>query len=117
MLLRKPTDFEQRVYKAVQGVPVGQVVTYAILADILDCRSAQAIGQALRRNPFAPAVPCHRVIRTDLSLGGYFGAVAGKQLEQKRALLLAEGVEFDQQGLLVDRRKLYRSNAGCDPSI
>ncbi|MGB2401813.1 MAG: MGMT family protein [Akkermansiaceae bacterium] len=62
VVTRCPTEFEQRVYKAVQGIPAGKVVTYTILADLLNCRSAQAIGQALKRNPSAPTVPCHRVI-------------------------------------------------------
>ena len=49
--------------------------------------SAQAVGQALRRNPFAPDVPCHRVVAADGSLGGYNGAREGAELERKRQLL------------------------------
>jgi len=63
---RKVTEFEDRVYAMVGRVPEGMVTTYAHLARALDCGSAQAVGQALKRNPFAPEVPCHRVIRTDL---------------------------------------------------
>lgn len=114
MALRPPTRFEQAVYKVVQTIPVGRVVTYAILADILNCGSAQAIGQALKRNPYAPAVPCHRVIRADLSLGGYFGADQGQKQEQKRALLLAEGVEFDQRGRLIEVGKVYKPKVNDD---
>ena len=64
---RTPTAFESQVYGALGEIPRGRVATYAALAARLDCGSAQAVGQALKRNPFAPEVPCHRVIRsTDL---------------------------------------------------
>ena len=113
MATRCLTEFEQRVYKAVQEVPTGKVVTYSILADLLDCGSAQAIGQALKRNPSAPTVPCHRVIRADLNLGGYFGAAEGKRLERKRSLLRAEGVEFDQQDQLIDNGKIWQPQSAA----
>lgn len=46
-----------------------------------------AVGQALKRNPYAPDVPCHRVIAADGSLGGYNGRRDGEELERKRQLL------------------------------
>lgn len=104
---RKPTDFEQRVYRLVQTIPVGRVVTYASLARALGCGSAQAVGQALKRNPHAPEVPCHRVIRADLSLGGYVGATMGPIVLQKRELLQQEGVEFGKDGRLLDECRVY----------
>ncbi|MGB2091838.1 MAG: MGMT family protein [Akkermansiaceae bacterium] len=97
---RPPTDFEQRVYAMVRLIPQGRVVTYKTLAQALGCRSTQAVGQALKRNPYAPEVPCHRVIRADLTLGGYAGAMRGAKLKRKRTLLEGEGVEFDQEGRL-----------------
>ena len=108
---RIPTNFEQRVYAAVEKIPAGKVVTYASLARALGCGSAQAVGQALKRNPFAPEVPCHRVIKADLSLGGYVGATKGPKLIQKRKLLQQEGVEFDEGGRLLDKRRLYHKLA------
>ena len=98
---RAPTAFEQRVYDLVSRVPAGKVVTYAALARALNCGSAQAVGQALRRNPFAPEVPCHRVIRTDLTIGGYAGKTDGAKRRKKIALLRAEAVEFDPDGALL----------------
>ena len=103
---RAPTEFEQRVYALVEGIPVGEVVTYAMLAKALGCGSAQAVGQALKRNPTAPQVPCHRVIRADLTIGGYVGETQGEKLEQKRCLLQKEGVEFNRDGRLLDEQKL-----------
>jgi methylated-DNA-[protein]-cysteine S-methyltransferase len=81
-------------------VPPGQVTTYGTLAQALGRGSARAVGQALRRNPYAPEVPCHRVIAADLRLGGFHGAHSGAPLEHKRKLLAAEGVHFDAQGRL-----------------
>ncbi len=84
------TEFQRRVYLALLDVPRGETITYGELARRIGCRSAQAVGQALRRNPFAPEVPCHRVVAADGSLGGYNGKRDGEQLEQKRRLLTEE---------------------------
>ena len=77
-------------YLALLDVPSGTTITYGELAKRIGCRSAQAIGQALRRNPFAPDVPCHRVVAADGSLGGYMGERDGEQMEYKQRLLDAE---------------------------
>ncbi len=90
----------------LREIPCGRVTTYAALAKALHCRSAQAIGQALKRNPWAPEVPCHRVIRADLTLGGYSGETCGTKVREKMALLNAEGVEF-VDGRLKDRARLW----------
>ena len=71
-------------------IPAGTTISYGELARRIGCRSAQAVGQALRRNPFAPDVPCHRVVAADGSLGGYNGERDGEQLERKRQLLESE---------------------------
>jgi len=81
------TDFQQRVYKAVCRIPKGGARSYQWVAQrIGQPRAARAVGQALHRNPFAPTVPCHRVVRADGSLGGYVGG-----LTRKRELLQREG--------------------------
>ena len=84
------TPFQRRVYLALLDVPAGTTITYGELAKRIGCRSAQAIGQALRRNPFAPDVPCHRVVAANGSLGGYMGERDGEQIEYKRRLLETE---------------------------
>ena len=96
--VRSVTAFQHRVYSAVRQIPRGKVATYGELARYLQCGSAQAVGQALRRNPFAPQVPCHRVIAADRSPGGFSGARDGDQIERKRRLLAREGVRFDNEG-------------------
>jgi len=96
----------RRVYALLRQIPRGRVVTYGELARAAGCRSPRAIGQILRRNPDAPEVPCHRVIRTDLRLGGYAGQVAGPEARRKEALLAAEGVPFEN-GFLRTRARLW----------
>jgi methylated-DNA-[protein]-cysteine S-methyltransferase len=96
------SGFRQAVYRALCRVPAGRVTTYGGLAAAVGCRSARAVGQALRHNPFAPMVPCHRVVCSDLSLGGFHGQRAGPELARKRALLLREGVDVSADGHLAD---------------
>lgn len=88
------TPFQRRVYMALLDVPRGETITYGELARRIGCRSAQAVGQALKRNPFAPVVPCHRVIAANGSLGGYNGMCEGEEAEHKRMLLEEEGVSI-----------------------
>ena len=64
------TLFQRRVWQELLKVPYGQTVTYGELARRIGCRSAQAVGQALNRNPIAIIVPCHRVVAAS-GLGGY----------------------------------------------
>lgn len=85
------TPFQRRVYLELLNVPAGETVTYGELARRIGCGSAQAVGQALRRNPFAPEVPCHRVVAADGSTGGYMGRREGEALERKRELLQHKG--------------------------
>jgi O-6-methylguanine DNA methyltransferase len=83
---RKITEFEKKVYAACALIPSGETRTYAWIAKkIRHPRACRAVGNALHKNPFAPAVPCHRVIRSDGSIGGFAGGVS-----KKKSLLLRE---------------------------
>lgn len=84
------TEFQRRVYLELLNVPRGETISYGELARRIGCGSAQAVGQALKRNPFAPDVPCHRVIAHDGTIGGFDGQRTGEKIEKKRALLDAE---------------------------
>lgn len=97
MKLRKTaavSRFAERVYEAVSRIPAGRVATYGGVARAVGCACARAVGQALRRNPFAPGVPCHRVIASDWRIGGFQGADGGAAVRRKAALLAGEGVRF-----------------------
>lgn len=93
---RPPTEFESRVFDALQLIPRGKVTTYGLLGKYIGCRSPRAVGQALRRNSFAPDTPCHRVVGADLKIGGFSGVNHGEPIQRKRRLLEAEGVAFDE---------------------
>ncbi len=87
------TPFQQAVWKACAGIPKGQVRTYAWIARRIGRpNAARAVGNALGKNPFAPTVPCHRVIASDKSLGGYSGRGG---IKKKAALLKKEGWTSD----------------------
>lgn len=107
MQTRDPTAFEERVYDATRLIPKGRVTTYAILGRIVGCRSAQAVGQALGRCPWSAEVPCHRVIRSDLTLGGFGNELDGPEITRKTRQLAAEGVKFGKDGKLVDPKRLW----------
>ena len=100
--------FCARVYAVVRTIPRGRVATYGGIARALGCGAARAVGQALRRNPFAPVVPCHRVISSNLQLGGFQGQTSGTATARKRRLLAAEGVQFDASGRLCDPDRVWR---------
>ncbi len=100
------SDFQERVYRAVRRIPKGRVTTYKLLAAAIDCQSPRAVGQALRHNPFAPEVPCHRVIRADLTVGGFMGERQGPVWRRKIDLLRREGVFF-RRGVLTDAARVY----------
>lgn len=89
-----PTNFENKVYHLTKQIPLGKVTTYRKIAHALNTRAYQAVGQALRKNPLAPQVPCHRVIKSDGHLGGFSGQTKGKKVKQKQLLLKKEGVVF-----------------------
>ena len=81
--------FHQKVWRACAEIPKGEVRSYRWVAGKIGRPgAARAVGQALKRNPFSPRVPCHRVVRSDGSLGGYTSRYG---LEHKRELLKKEG--------------------------
>lgn len=88
-------SFALKVYSLLRSVPKGKVTTYKILANALNTSAYRAIGQVLKKNPYAPEVPCHRVIASDGTIGGFNGNKFGPDIERKKKMLLSEGVQFD----------------------
>lgn len=95
-------SFATQCYDLIKTVPKGRVTTYKAIANALGVRSYRAVGQAMRLNPNAPCVPCHRVVTSDGELSGYaYGT------QKKIDLLAEEGVEV-KEGKIVDfEQKLY----------
>lgn len=104
------TDFQYAVYELLAQIPAGKVSSYAVLASTLQT-SPRAVGGALRNNPFAPEVPCHRVISATGHIGGYKGdwhsAPSGINRDKKRDLLKEEGVEFDNEDNVIRKDQLW----------
>jgi methylated-DNA-[protein]-cysteine S-methyltransferase len=79
------TDFQLSVWKELLKIPAGKTRTYKEIAlAIGKPNSSRAVANACAQNPYAPDVPCHRVVRSDGSLGGYS---ADGGIERKRTLL------------------------------
>ncbi len=90
--LTSATEFQRRVLEETSKIPRGQIATYAEIAKrIGKPKASRAVGQALRRNPIPIVVPCHRVVASDGTLGGYSGRMGD---ERKVHLLKLEGVVF-----------------------
>ena len=75
------TTFQKRVWQALFTIPYGETLSYGEIAQMVDCRSAQAVGQAVGANPIALIIPCHRVIAAHGKIGGYeYGIEIKKRL-------------------------------------
>jgi methylated-DNA-[protein]-cysteine S-methyltransferase len=84
----RPAEFNKKVWAALKLIPRGKVTTYKEIAKYLGRpKAARAVGNACGKNPNAPRVPCHRVVRSDGRIGGYAGGI-----KKKIELLKKEGV-------------------------
>ena len=89
-MILKGTKFQLKVWKYLKTIPKGQIRTYSEVAKaIKKPKAVRAVANAIGKNPYAPKIPCHRVIRSDGSLGGYSGKGG---INTKRKLLKLEGV-------------------------
>ena len=89
----RATSFQYRVWKELQCVPYGETKSYSEIAKKLSCvTGSRAVGSACAENPVSLAIPCHRAIRQDGSLGGY-----GSGLERKASILRHERQNLSSQ--------------------
>ena len=89
-MLLKGTKFQIKVWKYLRTIPKGHVRTYSQVAKaIKKPKAVRAVANAIGKNPYAPKIPCHRVIKSDGSLGGYSGKGG---IKTKRKLLKKEGI-------------------------
>ncbi len=82
--------FNERCYSLLRKVPKGKVTTYKALAEALGTKAYRAVGNAMNKNPYAPEVPCHRVVGSTGALTGY-----ALGLPKKAALLKQESVNVE----------------------
>jgi len=84
----------QNVYRLLKQIPRSKVTTYGAIARALkQPQAGRRVGQILKQNPCPIKVPCHRVVRSDGSIGGYCGNTPAN-IKKKIALLKSEGIEF-----------------------
>ena len=88
------SPLRKKTYELLKTVPRGRVTTYKALAQALHTKGYRAIGQFMKHNPYAPTVPCHRVVASDGTIGGFMGAKSGKEIQKKMRLLREEGIRF-----------------------
>ena len=91
-------SFSERVYDLVIKIPPGRVSTYGNIAHALNLKAYRAVGNAMNKNPHAPSTPCHRVISSNGTLGGY-----SKGIKKKIQLLKSEGVEIKNNKIDLER--------------
>ncbi|MEK7592281.1 MAG: MGMT family protein [Patescibacteria group bacterium] len=94
------TPLAIKVYKLLDTVPRGKVTTYKALAHKAGTKAYRAIGQIMKNNPNAPETPCHRVVASNGTLGGFLGKTDKKTLQKKIDLLHSEGVKVRNNRIL-----------------
>jgi len=100
--------FEVRVWKLMEKIPKGRVTTYGLIAKKLKTKAYRAVGNACRKNPYAPRVPCHRVVRSDGTVGGFGGKTSGKTVKKKIQMLGNENVKIKNGRIIDFERVLFR---------
>ncbi len=99
--MKNESSFRQKVYALARRIPKGKVATYGELARLAGHPgAARTVGYFMRTNPFAPKVPCHRVVAASGALTGY-SAKGG--LKEKKAMLVREGVKFKGERVDLER--------------
>lgn len=95
-------SFNERCYSILKKVPKGKVTTYKEIAKVFKSKAYRAVGNAMNKNPYAPKVPCHRVIRNNGEVGDFASGT-----KNKIKLLKKEGIEIKNNK--VDLKKyLYK---------
>ena len=99
-----PTPFQIAVYKALEKIPEGRVTTYSAIARHLNTNAVRAVGTAVGKNPYAPKVPCHRVVPASGKIGNYSGEGG---VERKIELLRQEGVFVEEGRIKNFEKRMY----------
>jgi len=101
-VMKQKMGFNERCYALLRKVPKGKVTTYKALANALGTRAYRAVGQAMKNNPDIPKTPCHRVVASDGSLGGYAHGT-----ETKISILKGEGIRIKDDKIIDFRKRMF----------
>ena len=107
------TGHQRAVFELVSAIPAGRVSTYGTIGKLLGSGS-QSVGTALHHNPFPPAMPCHRILKSGEppTIGGFSGSTQGSSdgnIDRKVAILAGEGVAFDTKLRMADASRVWTS--------
>ena len=95
---------EEKIYEKLLQVPSGYVTTYGDLAKAINLKNGQRIvGQIMKKNPFPVIIPCHRVVKSDGTVGGFAYGI-----EIKKHMLLKEGLKINNNKLSDFKKNLFR---------
>ena len=97
------TYFSQKIWRLTKKIPKGRVSTYKILAETAGTKGYRAVGNALNKNPFAPSVPCHRVVDSKGHLHGY-----AHGLKKKAEILRKEGIKIKNNKIVDFEKVVFR---------
>ena len=88
----KKDPFNERCYELLRRVPNGKITTYKALAKAMGSKGYRAVGNAMNKNPYAPEVPCHRVIKSDGKVGGFAHGTKKKiEMLKKEGIPIKDG--------------------------
>lgn len=107
--MKKNSSFNEKVYALLRKVPKGKVTTYKALAEKLNTKAYRAVGQAMRCNPYAPEVPCHRVVSSSGKIGGFMGSdnPNSSEIKKKIRMLGKEGIGIKEKKIVGFEKKLF----------
>ncbi len=97
--------FSEKCYMLLRKVPKGKITTYKNIAKALGTRAYRAVGNAMNKNPYAPKVACHRVVKSNGEIGGFASGT-----ENKRELLKSEGIHIKNNKIQNFSKLLYEFN-------
>ena len=97
------TEFESKIYELCKKVPKGKVTTYKEIGKKMGIKGYRAVGMALNKNPFAPKIPCHRVVGSDGNLVGFASG-----LKKKAEILRKEGINVKNNKIVDFDDVLFR---------
>ena len=98
----------EKVYGLCKKIPEGKISTYREIGKKLNTKAYRAVGQALKRNPYAPNVPCHRVVSSSGKIGGFKGKTSGKEIQEKIKLLEKEGIKIKNNKIVDFEKVLFK---------
>ncbi len=96
-------DFNEKVLSLTKKIPKGKITTYKAIAQKLNSKAYRAVGNALNKNKKPVIIPCHRVVNSDGSLGGY-----SRGVKEKIKLLKKEGIGVKNNKIINFKEKLFK---------